>query len=722
MFWIKPVIGLLLALGVLFLIALVLAARSWRFAAGLRAFLRFCASPFTYLGEKISEGQKVCKGFMDKSLHWQGAFLLHLRLVKTGATPALPAQEEEKDWRLPALIYRLVLLLAGLSIFGGDLPFTQFRNKALLQIEQTTHIPLPLDVLGAILWLVVPAICGEMLWEVCGGGVEGARLLPQTKRTGLRWLLGLVTGCLLALAIFDTFLLFYYGQYPVAFGEITPAMQQLGLWIVALFGALVAVVAVPALRAIYMGLEGVVCVSFGVVFVVLLLPSLVCGLVTTLFEKLEDIVKAVQPIEVVAPPPVKITPIGPVQIIDNTKESLPTYIEGEPGNEGEQEMNIDKRTTVLLGCGQQLSALLQPISYDVLQFGASDHILGYTIPDPESQKHLRLPPIPGALNLSPSARDMKRAQDGSHTPGETLERLIPPTIVNIKDAYANRLAGTIVLFVDYLLIPHLLTGLEEIKQHMPLAKILLVTALPAIGPSATELEAIYQQMVTIKQQRVIDAILLFDDFSPYAKKFSKKQQQRYISRCFVTLLKAHDHAPEQNPAFEDIVNVIGRMGDVCSFAFATSPIVQGEPLKWWKVLRRFRPNLPPRGQGDIGDVMTQTEAMFRRILVMANTHALTTPIDSTKPMLYLVNIPLSPAHERFDETVQHINRQIRELAQAYPIIMGASGIPDPQYGNAGYFASAFCIYPVVKLELLPAPETIEAQEEASEHAQQQSQQ
>lgn len=662
----------------------VLAARSWRFAQAIRDIFGLIAWPFAYVG-KVSE---------------QGRNSIRIAITWTLPSP-LPSpvsgdEEEERHPRgIDVTILRLSYVVFSISIVGGDLPFTQLRNQFLLGLETLTHIPLPLDVLGAIIWLAVSAMLIEWMRDLAGKTPRGATIF-QVKHKFWRWVLLAVATLLLALSFVDFALLFYYGQYPASVGELSPDVKVLGLHIVLAFGLTSGVAGALAIAAtIRRGWTGLATLVLGLLYCILALLQLPFAMVGKWVGGLGEMIARMQPAlnlypQVNVGPEVYLLPQG-------------QPIEGAiPGKDGKPIMNT-KRIIVTFGLGLSNLELLVQTLQILQRLQGEEYLLACGGIDPyhTAQRIKPLPPMLGATNITPDAEEISQAAAGSGGTDETFEILAQLTVSKITEAFVQHLSvtGVIFVFADMRMATFMRAPLERLKNSLPMAKVVLITSLPISFERDERVAKALQIFKGLQQNRSVDAVIVTDPASPLARKRGRDVQTAYVAHTLAGLFVASHH-DDNNPSLPETVDLLRALSPL-GLSFDSEHVAAGrEPLGWW-LLRLIRRNLPPKGWADVYNAVTKMKQTIIGATSNPDNLGTNVPISANTPFIALLTAPVQRSRKRrsdfFAENV------LRDFGGRFPhalaIIVRANGIPNFKLGQ-GFFCTAACLYPLIDETLM----------------------
>lgn len=687
-----PIVIVIIIAVTILAVLFTLAARSWHFAQAIQGIFKWCAWPFEFVTTATEVGRKAIRASITRTL------------------PPLPVgkieEDEEKQPRsLEVTGLRINYIIFCICIVGGDLPSTQLRNSFLQGLETYTHIPLPLDILQAIVWLFVSAMLIEWLVDLTGKTPRGANIFPYIKNTLWRWLLIMVAALLTVTSLIDFALLFYYGQYPVSIGELSLDVKTLGLHIVLAFGLTSGVAgAIAIAAAVRRGWLGLATVFLGLLYCAATIFQLPFALIGKWIVDFGEMIAKMQPIQMnyqqvtVVPEPYLLPPAASQAIegaTPNTKE-MPKI------------MNTN-RNVVCVGLGLSNQELLALTLNTLIQMHGEEYLLAYGGVDPYMATH-KVKPLPifrGALNITPSNEEISIVTAGSSSTDEAFENLAQFMVSKITDAYANTISvsGTIIVFADMRIATFMQAPLQRLKNSLPMAKVILKTSLPMPLERDGRVPMAMGVFKSLQQRGAVDAIVVTDPTSPLAQKRGKDVQTAYDAQAIAGMIVSPHHH-DGNPSLPELVDLMRALSPV-GFAFDTEHIATGkEPLRW-KLVRLVNRKLGPKGEGNLLDAIQKMKQAIVSATNNADNLGTNVPIN---PQSHFIALLIAPFRQRGRKRSDFFTENVlRDLGKSYHnavgIIVRANGVPNFKLGS-GYFCTAACIYPLLEAMLMPGDQQV----------------
>src|SRR2546428_4373476 len=179
-----------------------------------------------------------------------------------------PGVSESDYWSGVNVIVRLVYFVLAVLIFAGETVNTLLVLPSLFHTANHVQVPGIIEFASAALFICTPALFGAVILESCGLIPHAAGLFPRLGKLS-RWILGVLSGVCLILAIFLTG---YFYLFRAAYLLDPESTQGMSLYILGGLGLLIAAVSVLALWALVVG-------GAGVVSLVLWLSEQVCRVI-----------------------------------------------------------------------------------------------------------------------------------------------------------------------------------------------------------------------------------------------------------------------------------------------------------------------------------------------------------------------------------------------------------------------------------------------------------
>src|SRR5205085_3849196 len=114
-----------------------------------------------------------------------------------------PGVSDGEYWSGVNVLSRLVYFVLAVLILAGETLNTLLVLPSLFNTTSNIHLPDIVELASASLFICCPALCGAVILECVGLIPHGAGLFPKMNK-GARWVLGLLSGVVLVLAILVT--------------------------------------------------------------------------------------------------------------------------------------------------------------------------------------------------------------------------------------------------------------------------------------------------------------------------------------------------------------------------------------------------------------------------------------------------------------------------------------------------------------------------------------
>ena len=584
---------------------------------------------------------------------------------------------------------RLLYLSLALCLLLGELPLTRLRSAYLFGLL-VTNLKLPLDVFTGLLWILIPAMWGVLLFETVGLVPLGVSLFPAMHQPGRKWLIirvciGIGSVVLLAIALYATYNFYLLGQCQVL--QVTCANDtDMQVTTVGWFGVLLILSGMVALWALVLGILGLLTIVFGVLSGMCYGLALLFGLAGHSMSTFGS--------PTICPFTVPFSAALPANTTDTLllsagKVTQPTEQENDP-------MNDVLRTNTFIGYGD-LGYRMVPMALDTAQAsGAPSVVLAVSILDLErvyrNQQPLNLP----GHDISPSLELIKKAL-ADESMGMAYTQLAYSTNDEIVKAYTTKHGGNIIIFLKLDLIASLSEPIRKLKMRLPKQHIVLVTMLPPLDQRGHELDEAYQDFLALGydnggDENGIETFIL-DQNAGFATQLGEETQERAAVLTLLGLCIAPLN-DERNSTFAGICKRLGAYASLSGMAFAMAPVASGKAPFIWRMVKGVAPKAGDRGIGDFNDLLIQVKDCTEQVLHNAACLATPYPIDSEKPLFLLYSLPMALQDKRFKEAVAAIYTFLkRTYPRATGIIVRGNAVAAPG-ATRGYRCGVSALYPL----------------------------
>lgn len=232
------------------------------------------ASTFAFLASITLRGAHACRVIAGAALRWP-AVRATTRWDARGTGMAPTASANEAEWALATpvmvVISRLLHLALALCIFGGELSVNAARVPAVLHLPGGEAAGASSGLMTALMFVATTALYGALALELYHVVPVNACLFP-TLATGVRRVFRILAVAGFALSLLTMGLLYGAGAALLEGTDLPGVSVVISL----LQGPLLALISVPALWALLLGLLAVLAVVCAALWLVLLGPGLLC--------------------------------------------------------------------------------------------------------------------------------------------------------------------------------------------------------------------------------------------------------------------------------------------------------------------------------------------------------------------------------------------------------------------------------------------------------------
>jgi hypothetical protein len=314
--------------------------------------------------------------------------------------------------------------------------------------------------------------------------------------------------------------------------------------------------------------------------------------------------------------------------------------------------------------------------------------------------------LQGVKDVSPTLEQWKRARNAK-LQGVALEsHLLESMTLNLRQEYARYLGPTPVMishgFLDEL--RPLAEPISKVKMDIPTLKHILATAPSRSYQATSSLPVFYQEATALQNKGNIDLCILYTTNSPLVASKGEEYQHHVLARFLASISVAHQYKQSTEITLPRLAEQLRRI-PVWALAAASTQVAAGPShSRLYAAARWFKPSLPQRGGGNLADTTNQTSMLYQRVVHDIGTHTLDAPADEKALLLFVSLLPFQPDDPQFEEAKGYLQEELTAKF-LYPI-----GIFLPTDGNleAGrqkeYVSTVFCLYPVLSVGQLEAPQ------------------
>lgn len=694
-------------------------------AAHLEAVQEFLQTLCNLLAQPFASLTKLCSFLSQKCLEGCSASLRWPPYVYKDRNGG------NGYWDGINVVGRLVLCIAGLCVIFGDWPVMQLAFAAFFG-EAPTKLHLPLDLISALTWVMVPILFGAVLLETAELVPIGTKLFPTMgKRT--RIVIGVIALLFLIVAIVAIGWFFLWRQIILLANQGGTEQQvqalldqlpfdqnELSLWIAFAFGIVIAASSPIAIEAIIVGAAGVCTLLFALCW---LLASLACWLCSNLaiaIAGVGNVLSALLKIPAMCGKSVWNTlcsyrwlrflhfrAIGQ-DIPQNVSEQqadedadIKTVVQKPPEPLTKEKPMGTKQQTITLGFindfGYRFAA---PCINQFLRTGVWDSVLAtfvYDFSRPMSNRHIV--DVPKAQNFTPLPQELSHAL--SAMPEHAHQTILQSRVDKIVRAYSpdKRTHGYIFLPIGLLAVIDSEAPLMNLHDRLNQHTIVLMTQMPEKGLYPQEqIKKAIAAVQRLQDGGATATTIVVERLSPKALTEGESTQQASLATGIVGLLTAH-RSPFNNPSFGQFGEIMKRQSAFTGVSIASAPIALGKTPWFWNGMQKAATALPDRSYGDIDDCLTQAKLLTDQVFSNAETKTLHALIDRNKPAVAVCTIPFRQHHPRIGDFA---NTYQSYVARTYPnvmtILVNGNGTPDPR-SEAAYYAQVTLFYPITETDI-----------------------
>lgn len=314
----------------------------------------------------------------------------------------------------------------------------------------------------------------------------------------------------------------------------------------------------------------------------------------------------------------------------------------------------------------------------------------------------------GVIDVSPSPEDIKNAignagsDEIAESNRENWEPLAQRMVDRIVQAHVDlRLEDGATLWTQGLLTGHRLPAgqvLRSLKKRIPKQFINVYSTLPDNFDKRDRLRDGYDLFHRLKAEGVIDTTFLTDNLSPFARRFSLAEQDRYVAKTLASLLAAQLHFTK-NPSIAEIGRSLGDYAALVGMAFSSRSLVVAKEVAGWNLLRRTV-GLPTRGFGHLGNLVIEAKLGTEAALGEPEARAIEEAIDLRMPFVAVYTVPLRPSDKRWITFSNEIRTWLMNYyPTATPVFVSGNGTPDSRFVGS-YWLQVSILFPMPDV---PAP-------------------
>ncbi len=234
--------------------------------------------------------------------------------------------------------------------------------------------------------------------------------------------------------------------------------------------------------------------------------------------------------------------------------------------------------------------------------------------------------------------------------------------------------------------------LADFKLRLPRNYTVAVSTLPDNADKRSELRVGHDRFLQFKEAGLVEATVLVDNRSPFARTFNLEIQDRFFARGVASLLGAQ-LSFAKNPSWAEMGRSLGKYGAHLGVAFASCGLVAGKEPKLWGLLRKGLA-LPGRGVGDTENVFIGAQEATRLALHDERHLAIEERVDHDKPFGLIYTVPLARSDRRWLDFANRLRSWLlNTYPYAVPVFCAAQGAADPRFQSA-YWLQVTALFPI----------------------------
>jgi hypothetical protein len=609
-------------------------------------------------------------------------------------------------WHGVLVISRLVILLLAGTVLSAEPVNTILVLPALYQTASTIHFPGIVELASAALFIAAPALWGCALFEVWGLIPHGCGMFPRLG-TLTRWVLGIVSGVFLILAILVTGYLYIFRAVYLLSPDST---QGMSLYILGGLGLLTAGSAVLAFWAFVVGVLGAVSLIAWVGEMIARTLSAIASLpveqLDTLALHLSGGTVGVKGEQIErdphqypslfantpnALPPGRTSvvelPEHAVSVVDAEIEVVPIET---PALEETTTMNPDKNA--FIGFVGSFGSRIYPHAVQAIdRLHATESIFcSYFLE--RSHTHVNTS-IKDIRDLSHTVAEKNLSMLHGATEDEGDHTLLCDLSHKIAESYHPLMAipSPFVHCIDCYDLVNSIDLLEATKRRNSLISQVVVTSVSEHDWQNKGVQVGLSDVIALQQEGFLDTMLLVAPDADFARSYGEDTELKFLAQKLISLIIAHQHDPH-NPSFSNVFRHMGSLSPLTTVSFASQVVAVGQmPRRWsW-----FPMASGSSGTGYYSDILSQAREATDRVLLEEDTRAFPSHVQSDAGCYVIYNVPIELRDPRFSSCVRDNNLYV---SSHYPfassITVRGNGMSYPHQLGGRFMVSAGCLYPL----------------------------
>ncbi len=682
---IPPLVLVMLAIVVGLIVLYLIARRVKPFGQSLGFVCAVAGRLFVTLVKFMSKAATYCKSACLASLHY-------------------PPGVCDEYWSGVNVLSRLVYFVLAVLILAGETFNTLLALPSLFNTTSSMQLPGIVELASAALFICCPALLGAVILECIGLIPHGAGLFPKIGKL-LRWVLGIVSGVVLVLAILVTG---YFYVYRALYTLDPDSTQGMSLYILGGLGVETAAVAVLALWALVVGGAGVVSLclwmaekaceatSAAALFIPELLDILALhltdGTVGVWGEQRERDPHTYPSFHIA-----RFHGLQPGQAVLSLSHPTSVATASESGivpietQELESAMSHPDKNAAIVFVGSFGTKMFTPVSQKIATLRAAESILTSGYLD-LSITHVHTA-LPGIVDLSPTHAERKEALLHSDTEGQAYNTLLNTSADRLVESHLETKSSPtpLIFIIDSRRLVDAVDMLTNIKRRLPLHRLVVVTSLSRREMQNTSVQAGIGDMQSLYEDDIVETVIVTDPHYSFATQYGEETQHTFLAHTLVSLVIGHKHHPYNLP-FTDVLHELHRCSPFSALSFATEPVAVGTVPKRWAWLPGVAGHA---GTGNFGDIVTQVREVINKVATQETTCTFPASVHNDATRAVLTTVPIALNDDRFAACAHDTALYVRQqYPSATSITVRGNGCPYPHQRGSKYLVSATCLYPL----------------------------
>ncbi len=623
-----------------------------------------------------------------------------------------PGVRDGTYWEGVNVLSRLVYFVLAVLILAGETLNTLLVLPSLFHTASRMQLPAFVELASAALFICTPALFGAVILECCGLIPHGAGLFPRMGKLS-RWILGMLSGMCLILAIFLTG---YFYLYRAAYLLDPESTQGMSLFILGGLGLLIAAVSVLALWALVIGGAGVVSLSLwvgekaclAIAAAASLLPELLdvialhlsggtIGVGGTQIDRDPHKYPSFPSLTSQAPLPGQTITSYLVEPVSASDAEIDEVIPIETKELENIPMSHPDKNASFVFVGSFGSRLFPHVNQKIIDLRAQDCILSSLYLD-LSITHVQTA-IPGIVDLSPTQATRQAALLHSETEGHAYQTLLNSLADTLVETHLETKSSPapLIFVLDCHALVDAVEMLETIKRRLPLHSLVVVTSLSSLDVQNKTVLAGIADMQSLHAEDLLETIIVTDPHAPFAAHYGQDTQHLFLSQTLVSLVIAHKHSHE-NRSFTQVLHELHSLSPFTVVSAASERVAVGSMPKRWA----WVPGVAGQaGQGNLSDVLAQTRVAIARVMVEEDTRTFPAQVGTNAPCTVLSCVPIALNDSRHAACVQDNALYVASHYQyATSVTVRGNGCPYPHHIGNRFLVQAACLYPLQPASLL----------------------